>query len=352
MNERECNMQKKYVMACSAFLFASILTGCEEKSEETNVKVESTQKATDEAKISILPKQENITKGKPVVIDLGEKVDASSVTKDAIYVENSSKEKVEIETKVQDTQIHVTPLVDLKEKQNFTLHVTDKLKNEKGKRINKSYKLDFEMVPESTVKESKIKETPKQEETKKQESAKQESKIKETPKQEETKKQEEAKKKETQQPSQTEQGKEQNKENNSTASSSTKTQPQQTTNNFQSYNGEWRDMGHGECDNGIYLSLNFKNSNTATAHSQALAYGTKAMSCGNVRVDDLGDFDVSFDANGTAKAKVPSGRSEMTLELTIQLKNNKVYLTSKALPPFPDIKDSYYVDGKTYELNK
>ncbi|PDZ94682.1 hypothetical protein CON36_32540 [Bacillus cereus] len=340
-------MQKKYVMACSAFLFASILTGCGGTSEETEVKVENTEKATDEAKTSILPKQENITKGKPVVVDLGEKVDASSVTKNAIYVENATKEKVEIETKVQDTQILVTPLVDLKEKQNFTLHVTDKLKNEKGKRINKSYKLEFEMVPESTVKESTKQESAKKEPTK-QDSAKKESTIKESPKQEEAKKKET----ETQQPAQTEQGKEQNKENVSTASSSTKTQPQQTTNNFQSYNGEWRDMGHGDCDNGVYLSLNFKNSNTATAHSQALAFGTKAMSCGNVQVDDLGDFDVTFDANGTAKVKVPSGRSEMTLELTIQLKNNKVYLTPKELPPLPDIKNSFYENGKTYELNK
>lgn len=331
-------MQKKYVMACSAFLFASILTGCGGTSEETDVKVENTEKATDEAKISILPKQENITKGKPAVVDLGEKVAASSVTKNAIYVENTSKEKVEIETKVQDKQILVTPLVDVKEKQNFTLHVTDKLRNEKGERIKKSYKLDFEMVPESTVKE-----TPKQETVKK-----------DSTKQESTKKQEEAnkKEKETQQPAQTEQGKEQNKENSSTASSSTKTQTQQTTNNFQSYNGEWRDMGHGDCDNGVYLSLNFKNPNTATAHSQSLAFGTKAMSCGNVQVDDLGDFDVTFDANGTAKVKVPSGRSEMTLELTIQLKNNKVYLTPKELPPLPDIRNSFYENGKTYELNK
>ncbi|MCU7667792.1 hypothetical protein [Bacillus thuringiensis] len=329
-------MQKKYVMACSAFLFASILTGCGGTSEETDVKVENTEKATDESKISILPKQENITKGKPVVVDLGEKVAASSVTKNAIYVENASKEKVEIETKVQDKQILVTPLVDVKEKQNFTLHVTDKLRNEKGERIKKSYKLEFEMVPESTVKE-----TPKQETVKK-----------DSTKQESTKKQEEANKKETQQPAQTEQGKEQNKENSSTASSSTKTQTQQTTNNFQSYNGEWRDMGHGECDNGVYIALNFKSSNTATAHSQALAYGTKAMSCGNVQVDDLGSFDVTFDANGTAKVKVPSGRSDMTLELTIQLKNNKVYLTPKELPPLPDIRNSFYENGKTYELNK
>jgi hypothetical protein len=144
---------KKFIKFCGLFLTILITVNCSvfgEEIKENSIALRRTYAAENE-NIDKQNKFSNVNEvalNKRWIIKLNKQVDINSVSKESVYVTDSSNNKVDIELSFnrKKDSIIVKPINEYKKGEKYHIHITDKIKAVDGTRLKQISQMEFEIT--------------------------------------------------------------------------------------------------------------------------------------------------------------------------------------------------------------